>query len=167
MIREPKARLSRGEKPGIKKEAVVTADFSFNPQSRKPEEIVKVLLNQFTAEERKKAQLQRQKFRQGKKPVPRTALNKHLRAFFAGKATAMNSLMERIKKRDPADEKPIIALLDGAPSLENSLILALKEHGFTHRLDALILDIIHVSEYLWKAATAIHGLKQPGSRQVG
>ena len=31
VIREPKARLSRGEKPGIKKEAVVTADFSFNP----------------------------------------------------------------------------------------------------------------------------------------
>ena len=88
--------------------------------------------------------------------MPRTALNKHLRAFFAGKATAMNYLMERIKKRDPADEKPIIALLDGAPSLENSLILALKKHGFTHRLDALILDIIHVSEYLWKAATAIH-----------
>ena len=57
VTREPKARLSRGEKPGMKKEAVVTADFSFNPQSRKPEEIVKVLLNQFTAEERKEAQL--------------------------------------------------------------------------------------------------------------
>ena len=139
----------------------MTADFSFNPESRKPEEIVKALLNQFTAEEKKEAKLQRQKRRQENKPLPRAAFNKHLRAFFDGKAAAMNHLMERIKKRDPAGEKPIIGLLDGALSLENSFRTTLEEHGLTHRLDALILDIIHVSQYLWKAATAIHGEKNP------
>ena len=41
---------------------------------------------------------------------------------------------------------PKVALLDGDPYLED-------------RLDALILDLIHASEYLWDVSTALYGEK--------
>jgi hypothetical protein len=47
----PKARRGKGENLG-QKSAMVTVDFSFQPAARSPEEIVKALLHQFSAEER-------------------------------------------------------------------------------------------------------------------
>jgi hypothetical protein len=78
----PKARLGKGEKPGTKKEALVTVDFSFQPAARSSEEIIKARLHQFTAEERAQATVERQQRREQGEPEPRVALNKHVRAFF-------------------------------------------------------------------------------------
>jgi hypothetical protein len=159
-----KPRLGRGEKNGKKKEAVVTADFSFFPQAREPEEIVKALLKKFTHEEREQEKRARQLRRENNEPEPRAALNKHLRAFFDGKAKAADYLMQRIQKRDPDQQKPVVVLVDGAPSLEKNLNKALDEYGITDRVAAFLLDIIHVTEYLWKAGTALHG--EQGSKRV-
>jgi hypothetical protein len=156
---EPKARLGKGEKPGIKKEAVVTVDFSFHPGPRNPEEIVKSLLNEMTAEER-----QEQKCQSQANDQPRTALNKHLRTTLDGKEDAMAYLMARIKKRDPFREKPVIVLLDGDPNLENALDKALTADDDLDRVDAKILDIIHATEYVWDAATALYGEKNKAAR---
>jgi hypothetical protein len=153
----PKARRGKGEKPGIKKEAVVTVDFSFNPGPRDPEEIVKALLKEYTSEERQQAQRERQQRRDEGIPEPRLALNKHLHATLNGKEEAMNYLMERLLKRDPTGEKKIAALLDGDPNLENALNRALQAYQLEGRLDALILDIMHVSDYVWDAGTTLHG----------
>lgn len=161
---EPKARLSKGEKPGTKKEAMVTVDFSFQPAARAPEEIVKALLNQFTAAERAEAARQRQPRREQNEPEPRVALNKHVRAFLDGRAAASAYLIGRLKKRDPLGNKPIIVLVDGAPGLEQAIRRALEKHQRQPRVAAIILDIIHVSEYLWKAANALHG--ETGAERV-
>ena len=157
----PKARLGKGEKPGTKKEAMVTADFSFHPEARAPEDIVKALLHQFTAEERTQAAQERQQRRQNEIPEPRLALNKHVRAFLEGRATAIDYLMARLKKRDPLGQKDIIALVDGATGLDKAVLTALEEQGLKPRVKAVILDIIHATEYLWKAATALHGETGP------
>ena len=53
---EAKPRRGKGEKPSLKKDAVVVTDFSFDPEARDREEIVKGLLNQFTPKENKKPQ---------------------------------------------------------------------------------------------------------------
>jgi hypothetical protein len=58
-----------------------------------------------------------------------------------------------------APEKPLIALLDGDPYLEDMLHKQLSAYGLQERLDALILDIIHVSERLWEVGTALYGEK--------
>jgi hypothetical protein len=52
----------------------------------------------------------------------------------AGKEEAMNYLMQRLLKRNPAGKKPMIALLDGDPNLKRALEKAL--HG--ERSDARI-----------------------------
>lgn len=157
----PRARLGKGEKRGTKKEAMVTVDFSFQPVARSPEEIVKALLHQFSAEERAQATYERQQRRENDEPEPRVALNKHIRAFLDDRTTAIDYLIGRLKKRDPLDAKPIIALMDGATGLDTAVTRALKEHDLQPRLAAMILDIIHVTEYLWKAANALHGETGP------
>ena len=52
-----------------------------------------------------------------------------------------------------------MALLDGDPYLEDRLRQELALHGMEDRLDALILDLIHASEYLWDVSTALYGEK--------
>lgn len=161
----PKARLGKGEKLGQKKEAMVTVDFSFQPAARSPEEIVKALLHQFTAAERAEATHERQQRREQGEPEPRVALNKHVRAFLNGRTTAMDYLIGRLKKRDPLGTKSIVALVDGATGLDKVIIKAFKEHKLQPRVAAIILDIIHVTEYLWKAANALHGETGPARVQ--
>ena len=54
---------------------------------------------------------------------------------------------------------PKVALLDDDPYLEDRLRQELALHGMEDRLDALILDLIHASEYLWDVSTALYGEK--------
>ena len=68
-------------------------------------------------------------------------------------------MLEHVQKRDPQGQKLLIALLDGDPYLEDRLLLNI--HGMEDQLDALILDIIHASEYLWDVGTALYGEKGP------
>jgi len=156
-----KPRLGKGEKPGIKKEAVVVTDFSFHPQSRTAESIVKGLLNQYTRQEKKQATLDRQDRRQQGLPEPRAPHNKHVFATLAGKDAAFEHLLHHLQRRDPTGQKPLIALLDGDPALENTLSEQLRRYDLQDHLKATILDITHASEYLWEVGTALHGEKGP------
>ena len=155
----PKARRAKGEKPGIKKEATVTTAYSFNPGARAPEDIVKALLKEYSPEEVKQARAEQRKAKQDEIPLPRFALNKHQRATMHGKDEAMDLLMDHITKRNPEADQKLVILLDGALSLENAFNRAIKKYGFTNNVDAMILDIIHVCEYVWEAGTAIFGEK--------
>lgn len=158
---DPKPRLGKGEKRGIKKEATVLVDFSFDPQARTPEAVLKALLKQQTETERQQAQAARQQRRQAGQPEPRQPRHVHVRAMLQGKEAAFRYLMERIKKRDPQGAKPLIALIDGKPELETRLRQQLQAYQLEDRLDALILDIIHASEYVWEVGTALYGEKHP------
>ena len=90
------------------------------------------------------------------------ALFENLDAAFAtldSKKAAFDHMLHHVDKRDPQGQKPLIALLDGDPYLEDRLLKDLHRHGMEHRLDALILDLIHASEYLWDLGTALYGEK--------
>ena len=156
---EAKPRRGKGEKPGIKKDAVVVTDFSFHPEVRDAKEIVKGLLNQFTKQEKEEAKQARQHRREEGIEEPRVPHNKHVFATLDGKKAAFDHLLDHVLKRDPEGQKPLIALLDGDPYLEDRLLEELKARNMNHRLDAVILDIIHASEYLWDVGTALHGEK--------
>lgn len=102
----PKPRKGRGEKNGVKKQATVTVDFSFEPQPRQADHVVKALLKKLSPEERETLKLVSDN---------RQAKNKHIRATMDGKATAMSAGMDRLLARDPTATKPIIVLIDGDP----------------------------------------------------
>ena len=159
-----KPRRGKGEKPGIKKDAVVVTDYSFTPHARAAEDIVKGLLNQFTQLEKEQAKQERQQRREAGLPSPRKPCNKHVFATMEGKSAAFDHLLDHVAKRDPQGHKPLIALLDGDVPLENRLLEALHARGWEDRLEARILDIIHASEYLWEVGTALYGEK--GEKRV-
>ena len=45
----------------------------------------------------------------------------------------------------------------GIPLGEDKVLDWVKENNMTKQFDGIILDVIHVSEYVWDAATAIFG----------
>ncbi|MDP6736784.1 MAG: ISKra4 family transposase [Nitrospinaceae bacterium] len=160
---EPPAppRRGKGEKPGLKKDAVVVTDFSFTPHPREGEEIVKGLLSQFTQEEQEEQKQDRKRRREEGLPAPRAPHNKHVFATLHGKKAAFDHMLDHVHTRDPQGQKPLIGLLDGDPYLEDRLLEEVEARQMEDRLDALILDIIHASEYLWEVGTALYGERGP------
>jgi len=148
--KEKPVRRGKGEKSGgLRKMATATADFSFNPQSRSPEEMVGVLMRDAPSPPDQEKGMEK----------PRIARNTTVAASMAGKQPAIDALIERVRKRDPCGEKKIVVLMDGDPSLEDMMAERLRAAKLFQRVDAFILDIMHAMEYLWDAGTALYGEK--------
>jgi len=159
-VKDPKARRGKGDKSGgLRRMAVATADFTFKPGPRSPEEIVAVIMKENIQAEAAQNTVKRDL--QGDKGA-REALNVQVAASMAGKQAAFAELAERVKRRDPKGEKKIVVFLDGEKALEDQLLISFREAGLAERIDAVVLDIMHVMEYVWEAGTALHGEKDAG-----
>jgi hypothetical protein len=134
---ERKVRLGRGEKRNQKKEALVTAVYTVAPYVRTADEFLQALFA--TAPVAEAALPER--------PAPQ---HKQLWATLDGKEAALRRLQPSVQARQARHIGAQIALCDGCEALQQRLQQAFAD--FT-----LILDIIHVSEYVWKAATALWG----------
>jgi len=141
-------RRGKGEKSGgLRKMATATVDFTFNPEARTPEEMLRLLMRQSP-----------EKPLQAKTGAsPRVALNATVAASMDGKQRAIDAAIERVSKRDPTGNKKIVVLMDGDPALEEQMMARLGAAKMADRVDAVILDIMHAMEYLWDAGTALHG----------
>ncbi len=156
---QARPRRGKGEKRGTKKEAVVTVEATFDPEARAGEELVGTIMRGRTAAERERRRQARRRRREEGLPEPRAPQNPHVRATLQGKDKAFQDLARRVRRRDPHGHKPVVALLDGDPALEQRLRAALGAEGLEDRVDAVIADLWHVMEYLWEAGTALHGEK--------
>jgi hypothetical protein len=65
----------------------------------------------------------------------------------------IKQMFDEALRRDPKHRKQWIALVDGNQTQLDFLQLAAKDYGVELQI---ILDLIHVLEYLWKAAWAFH-----------
>ena len=144
------ARLGKGRRKGIKKEATVCLSSSFNSKSRDAQAIISALF--------KKAEPDPHRAQTGDDHFH---LQKHLRAFMANKVGGIEYGVEQLIRRDSSGEKPIIALMDGEPVLRNQVMEAIQNKGLAPRLKACILDFIHVLEKVWRVANAYKGEKHP------
>jgi hypothetical protein len=140
------ARRGKGAKRTKKKEAVVTVIYTIEPYFRTPQEVADALLRELEGDEAPSAGDSRPE-----RPVP---VGKETRATLAGKDIAFERLAQRVSQREGAHVQHRVALTDGAEPLQRQV---------QHRLSrfTLVLDIIHVSEYLWDAANALLGEKHP------
>lgn len=145
MVREaplaPKTRLSKGDKRSKKKEAIVTSSYTIEPYLRSPQSVVASFFDQEAS------------------PVPSSQMrsqpqNKQIWATLTGKDAALAQLALQMAKRDGAHIQHRVALTDGCEALQQRV----EQHlpGFT-----LVLDFVHASEYLWKAANALFGELSP------
>ena len=53
------------------------------------------------------------------------------------------------------------ALFDGDGALDDMMQRQLRAHGLSDRLEAVVLDIWHASEYVWDVGTALYGERNP------
>jgi hypothetical protein len=154
--------FDKKERPGNRRMATLGCVYTVDSYVRTPEQIVAAL------------------FRDDTVPQPTEdrpeACFKHYRAYFAEESQneeeavpsaypAWSWIAKEVKARHQSGQ-PIIRLMDGQPSLRDAAEICLSELIATlreapkpfHLVD--ILDILHVSGYVWKAAKAFHAHKE-------
>jgi len=137
-------RLSKGQKHGGKKEATLTATYTIAPAIRPPEAVVESLFAAAGTPGSARADRPERTGPQGKR----------LWATLAGKDAALTEAAARVARRDGSHLTHRVALTDGSQALQERVQRQFPT--FT-----LVLDLIHATEYLWKAANALLGETNP------
>lgn len=142
-------RLSKGQKRDTKKEVTVSVNYQSRARIRSSQEVIDSFFGQ-----KDKTNPEKDKPSGAKKP------KKHLRAFLSDQKKGVAYGMKQLVKTATANQ-PLLVLIDGAKGLEKKVTKIAKELGVEDRIEAKILDFVHVSEYVWKAANAFLGEKNP------
>jgi hypothetical protein len=128
-------RLSKGEKKDRKRMATVAAVYDLVPQGRRPEDILADL----------------RPVQDVSKPRPR-AKNKRVWASVEKSAEAVTSeVFEEARRRDPECRRRWVVLVDGDRHQIARIRAEAKRRGLSKDI-TLVVDFIHVLEYLWDAA---------------
>lgn len=139
-------RLSPGEKRNRKRMAQVAAVFTIGAFVRKPEDIVTDL-----------------------KPVRDAAIVRprpeHKRVWASVEKSpeeVIEQMFQEALRRDPSGDKRWVALVDGNQTQLALIKKAAKHHGVE---PTIVLDVIHVIEYLWTAGFALHADGDPATQR--
>ena len=140
-------RLTKGEKRNRKRMATVAAVYTMEPFVRQPEDVVRVLA---PSDEREK----------DKRPRPQ---DKRVWASLAKEPEeVLEEAFAEAERRDPSHRKSWVALVDGNAT---QLKILHKLAGQHHVELTIVLDFIHVCEYVWKASLGFYEETEP-ARQV-
>lgn len=136
-IHKLKKRLSRGEKSHAKRMSTVASVYSIQKFIRTPEEII----GEFASDKSYKT----------KRPKP---VAKRVWASIEKEAKNVTAdIFDEALRRDPKKQKIWVCLIDGDKKQLNRV----KKQAKNKKINLeIIMDIIHVIEYLWKAARAFH-----------
>lgn len=143
-----KSRLGKGEKRQKKKEAMVGVSYTVAPKERSPEEVAGNLIY---PEIKKK---------DNRKPAVRPENIRRMASPERPKSEVVTEIVRCARQRDPESNSPLVVVMDGALSLWTLIATVLKGFEYTG-----VLDIIHVTEYLWKVANAVFGERTPEGRK--
>ncbi|WP_246576840.1 ISKra4 family transposase [Actinospica durhamensis] len=139
-----RTRLASGEKNGRKRMAVLATVYDAKPAVRTVEDVIAGDTG---------AEHERQ-------PGPK-AVGKWLTGSVTDNAqTVISDAFDQAEQRDPHHQRTWIVLLDGA----NAQIEQIKTEAAVHGVSIhLVCDLIHVLEYLWKAAWCFHETGDPAA----
>jgi hypothetical protein len=137
-------RLSKGEKVNRKRMAEVGAVYDIKPAPRTAADILP------DPDDNRRPRLK-----------PPTTINKWLTASVVDDAaTVVSQIFDEADRRDPQHTRTWIALVDG----NNHQIDRIKAEAKRRELTVTILiDFIHVIEYVWKAAWCLHPEGDPAA----
>ena len=129
-------RLSKGEKKNSKRMATVAAVYTIMLFVRRPEALVSGSSAPRQAP-----------------PRPRPEQKRVWASIKKTPEQVIKEMLQEARYRDPTDEKTWVALVDG----NKHQISVLKRLAKNNGLDlTIIVDLMHVIEYLWDAARAFH-----------
>lgn len=127
-------RLSKGEKRNAKRMAEVAAVYTVAPFVRTPEQVAGTLAPVHLVASQKR---------------PRPEAKRVWASLEKEPEQVIEQAFEEANRRDPERQKRWVALVDGNPHQLQLLQRAQRRHGVEL---TIVLDLIHVVEYLWKAA---------------
>jgi hypothetical protein len=138
------AKLGTGEKRQKKKEALVGVCYTVDRKERTAAELAEQLVDPEAARARRQ--------RAGEQEaVPKAQNVRRLASLTQPKREVLARLKQEAVRRDPARERPVAVLLDGALGLWSLVTKSFKDWDNV----TFVLDIIHVVGYLWVAANAL------------
>lgn len=151
----PKARKGKGEKDGTMQMATVSVSSRFKPKKRSAESIIRGLMGSGLSP------LKPDEEAIETKPVNDNKWHKeiHRRAFLNNQQKAVDYGIADIKQKMTNPQSRFVVPIDAGIGLEEKVLASVKAHGLENQFDGIILDIIHVSEYIWKVGTAYYGEK--------
>jgi len=135
-------RRSKGEKTATRRMAQVAAVYTIAPYVRSAEEIAGTLGPNAVVPESK---------------PPARPRPEHKRVWASVNSEAwdvIDAAFEEAHRRDPSRQKRHVVLVDGGEHQLEGVLLAC---GRARTHVTVIVDVIHVLEYLWGASTALHG----------
>ena len=141
-------RLSKGEKRNRKRMATVAAVYNSAPFVRTPEQVAGVMAPVHAATEG----MQR----------PRPQQKRVWASLERSPAEVIEEAFDDGERRDPEHEKKWVAVVDGNEEQLRLLHTSARRHRVAL---TIVLDLIHVVEYLWKAASVFHAQATPEAEQ--
>ena len=138
-VRKPRMphRRSKGEKAHTKRMSTVAAVYTIAPLVRTAADIVREL----------------EPVQGEARPRPRPEDKRVWASLKQPPEKVIEQAFEEARRRDPQRSKQWVALVDGNETQLGLLMCAAESYGV--KLE-IVLDVIHVLEYLWKAAWCLH-----------
>lgn len=133
-----RTRLSKGEKRNRKRMATVASVYTIEPHVRTPQEVTRNLAPVHEAP---------------KKPRPRPESKRVWASVNKEPEQVIEEVFREASSRDPSHDKTWVGLVDGNKT-QIRLLKRLAAHNEVKL--TIVLDVIHVLEYLWKAGHALH-----------
>ncbi|HTQ93162.1 MAG TPA: ISKra4 family transposase [Streptosporangiaceae bacterium] len=151
-------RLSPGEKNGRKRMAELACVYDAGPVPRTPEEVIST-----PAQKRRKNKAQARKPKGKGKPREPQARGKWLTASVTDDIPAViAAAFDEAQRRDPQHKREWPVLIDGNNTQIEAVTSEAGRRGVTI---TVVIDFIHVLEYLWKAAWSFFDKGEPAAEE--
>ena len=152
-------RLSPGEKNGRKRMAELACVYDAAPVPRTPEDIISTPAQK----RKKKAQASKSKTKGKGKPREPQARGKWLTASVTDDIPAViAAAFDEAERRDPQHKRERAVLIDGNNTQIEAVNAEADRRGITV---TIVIDFIHVLEYLWKAAWSFFDKGEPAAEE--
>ena len=149
-------RLSPGEKNGRKRMAELACVYDAAPVPRTPGDVIST-----PAQKRRKNQAQAGKPKGKQKPREPQARGKWLTASVTDDIPAViAAAFDEAERRDLQHKREWVVLVDGNNTQIETVTAEAASRGITV---TVVIDFIHVLEYLWKAAWSFSGKGEPAA----
>jgi len=154
-------RLSPGEKHGRKRMAELACVYDAVPVPRAPEDVITPPAKKRKKKVKKKVKTQDKKVK-GKRREPQ-AKGKWLTASVTDDIPAViTAAFDEAERRDPEHRREWAVLVDGNNTQIDAVTAEAASRGITV---TIIIDFIHVLEYLWQAAWSFFDKGEPAAEE--
>ena len=141
-----RTRLAAGEKPNRKRMATLACVYDAEPAPRRPHDVIA------PPGGRHGCRIPR--------PGPKTRARWLAGSVEHDPAEVIAAAFDQAEARDPARRRRWVVLVDGA---EHQLDLIRAEAARRGVTISIVIDLIHVLEYIWKAAWSLHAAGDPAA----